>query len=41
LTDLNEYFKLKNAYETSYRQKKEKVFRSAVKGNTTTLEDGG
>jgi hypothetical protein len=36
LTDLNEYFKLKNAYETSYRQKKEKVFRSALlKGNTT------
>jgi hypothetical protein len=35
LTDLNEYFKLKNAYETSYRQKK-KVFRSALlKGNTT------
>jgi hypothetical protein len=34
LTDLNEYFKLKNAYETSYRQKKE--FRSALlKGNTT------
>jgi hypothetical protein len=27
---------LKNAYETSYRQKKEKVFRSALlKGNTT------